>query len=1754
MPSDGGSDSGLGAIGQTRYERDAGIPQEEWFGNYEFDIRADPSYIDGGYRKKSIVSCQYYIQNQPNVCDHWADGDPGKCNYVGEGVTDIPSGYNNGECDYLGRRAWCNKYSGKGSDPNFICVAPNPFLSGVIQGEGRNVLKSQILGYNDGFCDGQGCGRGASGGESIKELLKLPIMCNYYRPWQMSVGLTVPQSYDEAIRSLSSNFSEQYYRALKAYNTSHALGVRLPFYFQVLNMRATVQKCLYWDADRGTTFSLRSDDTEGYSIEIGSSINCTCEKEDCAPYKTLDPSGGRSRWLIRNVWCKAGGPVCNGARTDCPCYSGDWLYCTDDSMMNGMRVTANQLMELRFWTHDWDSQGEYDRFFETRPNWSDATTADLYTFEKYTSANDDGVDGFGRMMTGKSIHMCMPASLWNKYYDPSIYITQEDIIYSSHEDKSGTSTTEDHHFPTLMQEIWEYASFYDITVVYPFVADDFSDDKMMKGCIKTNNADRGTYHKYTNNPEFDFTVVIGQTIRNKTVYVANKTITGGFESINDYLSTYGMSPSDKEDMIKELINEFEEALLLHPDATVRTVSDGVSGYFLAGPVRLLVNCTNHIVIVAVIGDGVFSFKHRLVESSFCGLLLQQTSFEFKPDKKQALMGHFDPPAKAEGVLKLLGAADSAEAYPAHSRHVVNLLGEYDEFAYMVEKQDISSDLSWGSVGNSPYVVVYMKDDKINHIFNWGISKASLSPTSDDTDSPSNSNSAGDCFKAGVVVELEQIYPDNHVQAIIVDGNNYSYKGTSYSNSQSQGFLEPGIAVLRPKEQKDMMRRYSSRLWELSVEAWAMVFTPQETDGGKTTPDPPTRDAEAADNPRGDQKSPGGRHSGTAGKGNPGGYPANTQDVVQTPYELSVSSSEFTVTGIKIGPIQVMGMARAPNGRYISASAIKVYVYTSTLFCRSVEVNHAYKATGAEEVLNPWSGFSVAPGGGYTPLGVDRHAYYHPPCGDHLVSAGTGQGPMWYPYSRCAQAGVYHVWAMCASCVSVIDGAPRKDMRFCMNPSEVVYGTYPRSNWAGACGIQCYMTHATFPEDTFAGYANLVNSVDAHWYAINKWRLPPFGNFNRSFVDRNLCKDYIAYVDRTVTPPFRGAWAPTIADNTLFYTSFNAFDTFSETNASDCFSFTDTLNYGLCTNLDEVGDADSRSRWEEVFSIRRFKGGWYPKPRVLTPYGTASFGYVFNDPEVAWAWREFWIPIKRSGLLPSVHLVRPDYRDDIYKAEHRYITKEGKTTLKFMAPERSGSEYSGDFPPKFALGAGPPRMFEFLYENTADYDSKKLTWLDNYEGEQTVYAKTTGDREFDHDYDVVFDAEYSEDFGAAEDDNKIRVLGTDYITGEEIKKAYNRGIIIRMRRKDILALPYTTVENSFSVSTTSPQAKPFPGSYTWYPFAIDEDEDVPGGSVNMVGSFSGDSMAIETLTIVGLWGSTKIGKKEVSFCQPAIEVAGTVDVGDEGDDEDTRITLAGFGGIASKAFNIDGLETYEINIRNAITPYSMINRRISEVTITFSFLGNEAIAINEVYGTFADQWESVEEPIEVWERKYLVSTFSDPGDGPNPDTEEGVLINRNNGPPHFPYEFSFFPDGYTAMNKMRGCWASEYYEMYGKETIPIDTGTISSVEKTEQRREWDFTVALDRSESDTLSFQGYLPPYHAVLSSRVSSASNPVSVAPSPLIFKSPIIKWADLYGFHDFYIDGSPWKPGGHTWAWNDKVERLNCMVDPPVIRDVQWP
>jgi hypothetical protein len=370
---------------------------------------------------KAWRTCQYFLKGMPSVCQYWKDSGDGSTFYCSYGededeTTEIPSGYNSGYCDFLGRRDWCDKYDAVGeSDPDErVCVAPNPYLSGLgkrAEGQEAPIMQavpiSEIDGYNDdgsgvGLCDCYGMGRGAqgctvvgniavdAGSEEIeKQLSVLPIICNYYNPAHIGFGAKEPQTlpkaadgtYDPADVDAAYELIDQ------------PLEDRLPVSFEIYNARANLQKCQWWDKDNGSLFIMDQgdisllDESDGDPFDpvTGRIEFCKCTDSLADDYNTRVTGGG---FLMGNVWAKAGGPICNGARPECPCYSGKWEYLTNEKMLPGMPLTANQILELRFWVADWESQEQYDDYFTIRPNYSDdPDTPSIYTFSHWNKLN-----------------------------------------------------------------------------------------------------------------------------------------------------------------------------------------------------------------------------------------------------------------------------------------------------------------------------------------------------------------------------------------------------------------------------------------------------------------------------------------------------------------------------------------------------------------------------------------------------------------------------------------------------------------------------------------------------------------------------------------------------------------------------------------------------------------------------------------------------------------------------------------------------------------------------------------------------------------------------------------------------------------------------------------------------------------------------------------------------------------------------------------------------------------------------------------------------------------------------------------------------------------------------------------------------------------------------------------------------------------------------------------------------------------------
>ena len=618
----------------------------KWHDDYQPDPHPKSEDITSGLRA-TTAPCQYWVKGLPIICKHFDES--AKCN-----VSDA-TGYNNGNCDYLGRRSWCSHYScGETmtvATEEYICIAPDMFRTGL----GKRDMsfteflvkipytRDEILGYNNkdsvGRCDGRGMGRGAAGFAGVEELetagntdsdiaeelYKLPVVCRHYKPYIMGFGAIKPRPMGESVLH-----GEDIYDGTSADPLS-SLTRYLPLIFHMYNMRARSKKCAYWDQDFGVDFEM--DYSGGYASIVLSEdplTECTCEEKECEPYKTIT-----DEWLpntsdtLMDVLTKEKGIVCNGAKPECPCYTSKWKYCVDKKMRDGMRITAEQIMELRFYIAAWQTKERYDSLFEEKPGTSGNTTSDIFTFDKWEKLGSKVEDS---IMKGKRIYQCFPVPLNNAEFDADVYLTKDSIIYPKAQFEKGTLGENESSFPTLVRDISTDFDIPPLDVIFPYVSEDPWSEAP---CAEKGIEEIGTMPFAScrlENPEI---TTFGYTVMEKIVYVINTTGAGFGGILNEYREKR-ISTLDKKirkeanALIEGIIHScFKDTRLLKYAAT--SISNQY-GYFSVGPVQLKYGCENELVIICMWTPSEYEVVFRGVEPTLYGAYIVQSGFDFKYER------------------------------------------------------------------------------------------------------------------------------------------------------------------------------------------------------------------------------------------------------------------------------------------------------------------------------------------------------------------------------------------------------------------------------------------------------------------------------------------------------------------------------------------------------------------------------------------------------------------------------------------------------------------------------------------------------------------------------------------------------------------------------------------------------------------------------------------------------------------------------------------------------------------------------------------------------------------------------------------------------------------------------------------------------------------------------------------------------------------------------------------------------------------
>ena len=1677
------------------------------------DPRAPEDQVVSGLRREDLVSCQYWIKGHSPVCNYWSD-DTG-CGFEIPDGEQSPSGYNNKNCDYLGRRSTCNRYEASEVEKldEYICILPNIFLSGTGKKSGSSttgitlspISKDDIRGYCKGLCDGFGHGTGCDGSDPIND----PVVCNYFRPWQMGFGALQPKDIRRRITEKGEIYitPEDLQAAYDDLDT--AFGKRVPLSFSIYNLRAEFQKCAYWDSDEGVRFEVANDGK--ISLE-DDDIRCTCTDALCTPYKTLatPPASGTQSWLLDEVWAEANTVICNGAKPECPFYTGEWVYCNDINMLYGMRVTANQLFELRFWTSQWGSQNEYDDFFKSKPNWQDVPTADVYTFKKWDKIGETAADS---VAAGQILHMCQPASLNNRRFVPNKFLKAKDIKYTAAGINMGTTAPASGqvYYPTLIRDpdlktdIWKIDIIYPYTSTIPFSSEVCNAEKDPLGIKRGSDIDGDTIS------------VIGITERDSDVYVFNLTILGktlaeleenwNIRTISDVKKATkqdegnlsGLSPRYKFfERLEDFIDDIQKTA---PEYLSKTSSDSETGYFKSKPLDLKYGEVNRIVVCVKVTDTVWDFRIRPVLSKWYGGLIVQNSFN-QEDTGQYLPKKFKPNAQITGTIyPLIDNAGNKKIYgiePActlgsiiHSASNTWTDAELSTrwmYYYCYKKVTVNDAVinNWANIGNSGLVWVEIEDKNISYLFEWGINSAKITYIGSEED--------------------EQPHTEVEMEEVIIE--------TFVSGKRS---VPPSACVIKPAD-STLKKMFLSGDWELEISYWYKEISNNTNVGDSIEIIEPD-------------------------------FNNSHVSFGQSEFNLIIDedSNTFTINNVEDDTMAFMGLFKEEDGRTIAAMATKLLVQISMPECRNVEIDYRYQQpTLWYKLLPDTSSVSLAiPPTSEKLQGEYSARYSRPFCGDHKNgNDGLGKGAMWYPFTRCDQWDFYQAYAGAAFCTNWYQDCPRDDMRFC-GPTKYTAFVAPGG---GAVFADCvllfhYRYSVTTSEPTFVGYANIVAYADPAEYAGYNWTMPPFGNKGREMVNKWLSQDNWVHlsVKNSVRPYVTQQWIPLVPDNTDFFVSFNAFSE-SSVVSPDSFMHINQLSF-FKSELIEEKVSTERNKFEDVFGTRGIYSASYPTPLLTQGQITKALHYYFKNTNTAWAWREYWEDIEYVDSDRSLYFVtysKPNYVYDYEKVEHRYICGEGNYPVKYEAPVIEKGELIQY--PSIQLGNGPKRFFNIVYD---DYSVHGVDWMDEGSGdvggsvgeegeEPNIYEVTSptgANSKWNHDSNCLFDNTAVRTYELAEAAGR-KIEQYDIISG--IQEAYyNTGIIVNLDRSALNYLPYNESANDLPFTHSELINDSLgKGVYSWY-----------NSSPKLTVDLTTDSRVRTCFSEIKITGSWGLDKRVVdkSITERSVCIPGVTIVEKYGDDESRTLITKAAVEFDKDVYGDIGVTQFTLVFKLKPTVDRMLNKPATYLEINLDCSRGQYIYLDFVNMKKA-LYTDATEIINVNERRYVTSTSTKFGD----HNIDGPKVGNNfvlqydfdfdNSGTYYAVSpvFTYVPEEeIKAKDKMRAVYASEQY----REDTPldIDINNISQIEQEEQMKL--YVDALSRDVDGDVSIYSFVMP--PALQSFFDRHNIQVVIR-DMLTFTTRKPTW-DKHSLHKSYIEGALWYPQGHKYQWGDGVTRRYC-------------
>jgi len=1307
----------------------------------------------------------------------------------------------------------------------------------------------------------------------------------------------------------------------------------------------------------------------------------------------------------------------------------------------------------------------------------------------------------------------MPVPLNNRRFVPVTFITDTPVIFGArgqvNADAGTTAPGNDQiYFPSLIRQPDITSDLQYLDIIYPYASFDPWNEEVCGGSQeKAKGIKRGV------SIDGDTLSVVGSTIRNRTVYAFNLSMvtnqmTEWFEywnvskiSSQRSASLDGMSPREK--FFEKLENFIDELYKVNPNNIHSTVSDQY-GYFKIGPLNLKYGEENRIIICVKLGDRSWDFRVRPVESMWYGGVLLQNSFEHEGNG-YLLPKVFVPNASIGGEIiaypkNAKSSADSGSNFECSLRNIIHSfstkytnceLEEHSIWTYCYKKIKLTETvINWTRIGNGGYIWAELADTNINSIFEWGIESAVMNRVRTGEEGGGESATAPiSCLEEGSgQVDMEEVEIEEFISGKVS--------------------VPPSACILKPKDGNP--RIFFNDEWNLAIEYWYKEISDTDMEFPGMTeilhPD----------------------------------FSNEFTHFTESNLDIEIKQENITIRNVYNQTLALTAIFEDEEGRIVTVFPTKMLTQVSKVECRNEEIFYRYEGPSKQYKLSPDTGGTRFRTNGTVESDGDGPVhYYTPPCGDHENGpTGDKHGPMWYPYSSCADCDFYRAWGTAAYCTAWFRCAGYKNnpetnlVRYCGPPLKNAWALPAPSLAFCHTGFWYRFSDMSAGNVIFTGYANIVPWVNVIEYVSNHWALPPFGNRGREFVVKYLSQDYHYHTSvkggRCSTA---SDWVPVVPNINDFSIPIGYFDEASFT-SNNGFEHTNQLNFMQSVLINE-NLVDYRRRFEDVVGVRGIWHATYPK---IVEQGilTHAAHYYFKEADTAWVWRERWKEIEYLSVreLYFANYERPNYVYDDDTNEHRFICSEDSYIIKYEAPKFS-SDGELDKYPSIRLGNGPKRYFNIVYD---DYDlDSNCVWMDEGSGvvdgstsdltsdgedEENIYEKTSPNApgsKWIHDENCIFEEGAVDNYEEAEAAG--RVIQT-YDEFEESAKTYwNRGIIVDMDISSLKYLPYEEgdVESFASGFTPAPDENDM-----WTVSFETNTVSVP------------KTTCISKIIVVGYWGLKKgfdeaYGITKTSVCIPQINVISN----------GSTIAQKDAINYVEEVYGDVGLKRYTTEILIQPTVERMLNGE--EVSVSFNPFHGQRVIIDNVAAVYC-QYVDTEEVIQVYERLYVTSKGSEFGDWNinGPKVNGNFVLQRDlddyNSGTYYAIspQLSYVPrEEFVTRDKMRAGYASEQYDEV--ESLNIDINNIPEIEVKQGEY---YTNAYNKDvDGDILTYKSIMP---YALSQFLEEHDIDFNISGKTLIIRSKKPTWDNHY-LGNTITEGAVWNPGGHYWQWSSFIESARC-------------